>query len=254
MSLTRTALRLQAIETLNSEPLIAAVVEGRCFDSRISALNHREPVPVILVTTEETKGEGWSQQNGGAPFNLSCDLVLEIAMNVLGDDGNGNPVVGVVSTDRALEAFLDLIEEAAIEVLTVGETPAARLLRRVVTRRAPRFASSRFATDQTGERLAIRLLTLSVDLQTHEPGTPLDAPTGAYANLPEPLRSVALALPEGSARKTCDALAARLSPATATRFAGVDALLAPQALDPATPPDWDRDRDGGAAVSVIANP
>ena len=202
MSLARTALRLQAIEALNSDPVILALVQGRVFDSRISALDHREPVPVILVTTEETKGEAWSVQNGGLPFKASCDLIIEIGMNALAEavdehgnavlDGDGAPVqlIARATTDRELEAQLDLIEERAIAILTVGETPAAELLRSAIVRRVPRIASSRFATDQTGEKLAIHLLTLSVDFLNPEDDEPLSPPTGAYASLPEPLRTV----------------------------------------------------------------
>lgn len=257
MSLIRTALRLQAIETLNSDPVILSLVQGRVFDSRISALDHREPVPVILVTTEETKGEAWSKQNGGSPFGLTCDLILEIAMNAISGEGD-DATINYVGTDRELEASLDLIEERAVEVLTVGETSAAQMLRAHVVKRVPRMASSRFATDQTGEKLAIRLLTITVELLTYRPDEPFDASTGPYAAFPEPLRTLApFFADEGSARRTCDLLAAQMAPCAGVLpaplpFAGIGLTIAPH--DIGTPPDRDADVAGGAVILATANP
>lgn len=252
MSLARMACRLQAIEALNSDPAIAALVKGRVFDSRISALDHREPVPVILVTTEETKGEAWSKQNGGAPFDLSCDLVLEIAMNALGGT-DAEPMVGYVTTDRELEAMLDLLEERAIDVITVGETDAARLLRSAVTRRVPHVASSRFATDQTGEKLAVRLLTLRVELKGEDQRDVTQAAAGPYAVLPEPLRSVALASAAGgSVRETCDLIAASIPAVVETPFLGADIVVAPNNLAASTPPSKAYDIGAGRFVDTRA--
>lgn len=237
MSLARTALRLQAIEALNAEPVICALVQGRCFDSRIGAIDHREPVPVILVTTEETKGDAWERQNGGGTFAQSCDLVLEVAMNLV-EGADDDLTIGVVSTDRELEACLDLIEEHAILALTDAPSSAAKLLRTNVVRRVSKFASARFATDQTGEKLAIRLLTLTVELFTYEPDDPFDLIEGPFAALPEPLRTIAAALPAGSARETCAQLAARLTapaPPPLPGFTGADLVFAPQVG--AGPPD-----------------
>ena len=265
MSLIRAALRLQAIETLNSDPVLDAMVQGRTYDSRISAFDHKEPVPTILVTTEETKGEAWSKQNGGAPFDLSCDLVLEIAMNAVGTvttDREGNPIepyeaIGYAATDSEIEIDLDLIEHRAVEVLTQGETAQARLLRDHVVRRVPHVASSRFATDQTGEKFAVHLVTLRVELFTSEDEDPFAPATGPYAVLPEPLRTIAAASdPAGLPRSICDRLAVRLSPGgtptAPTAITGADMVLALQSLDPATAPDRDADIAAGRTVSLAA--
>lgn len=270
MSLIRTALRLQAIEALNSDPVIDGMVQGRVYDSRISAFDHREPMPTILVTAEETKGEPWSHQNGGAPFGLTCDLTLEIAMNALGivtgtdgtpiiDPDTNSPMqgVGYVGTDRKLEAALDLIEERAIDILTRGETSQAQLLSTTVIKRCVEMKSSRFGTDQTSERFAVRLLTLTVALFTPEPDDAFDVPTGPYALLPQPLRAIAEAsAPAGSVRATCDLLVNRLSPLPApvapAPFSGADMILAPQALDAADAPDRAADIAAGRTVAVAA--
>lgn len=262
MSLNRAALRLQAIEALNADPVLAVLVAGRVYDSRIAAFDHREPVPTILLTTEETKGEAISAQNGGGPFWLSCDLVLEIAMNALSEISvpGGDPfeAIAYAATDRELEAQLDLIEDRAILALTSGETAAARLLRDAVVRRVTQVASSRFATDQTGEKFAVHLVTLRVDLLTPEPADPFDVPTGDYAVLPVPLRAICEASdPSGSVRETCDLLVASLSPqgtpTAPARFTGADMILAPQALDPATAPDRDADLAAGRTIAADAS-
>ena len=245
MSLARTALRLQAIEALNSDPVIDALVQGRIYDSRIADFDHRELVPVIILTTEEDDAEAWSKNNGGAPFNHVCDLVLEIAMNAIATDDTGTvilqsgaPVIGSPATDRQLEAYLDLIEERAVDILTVGETPAALLLCEAVTRRVPKVKSSRFATDQTGEKLAVRLVTLRVEIKGEDPRDVRDALTGPFAALPDPLRTVAQNLPAGSsALKTCTMLAGALSRDAAEPFHGMYAVYAPQPLSPDVVPD-----------------
>jgi len=264
VSLIRAACRLQAIETLNSDPVLDGMCQGRVYDSRISAFDHKDPVPTILVTTEETKGEAWSHQNGGAPFGLACDLVLEIAMNSVGTfafDPQGNPVepyeaLGYAATDAELEADLDLLEERAIEILTRGETAAAQLLRTVI-KRVPHVASSRFATDQTGEKFAVHLVTLRVELFTPEDADAFDVATGPYALLPEPLRTIAASSdPDGLPRSICDRLIARMSPVPApvppTPFTGADMILAPQVLDAADAPNRVADIAAGRTIAVAA--
>ena len=261
MSLARAALRLQAIEALNADPVLAPLLAGRVYDSRISAFDHREPVPTILLTTEETKGEAISVQNGGGPFWLSCDLVLEIAMNAVsafsGTDGGSFEAIAYAATDRELEAQLDLIEDRAILALTSGETAASRLLRDAVIRRVTHIASSRFATDQTGEKFAVHLVTLRIDLLTPEPEDPFDVPTGPFAVLPVPIRAICAASdPDGSVRTTCDLLVASLTPlgtpAQPAPFTGADMILAPQSLDPGTTPDRGADIAAGRTIALAA--
>lgn len=270
MSLIRMALRLQAIEALNADPVLAAMIEGRVYDSRISAFDHREPVPTILLTAEETKGDAYDKQNGGEPFDLTCDLVLEIAMNAVGQvttaDGASFEAIGYAATDRELEALLDLIEDRAIHALCSGETDAARLLRADVIKRVSRVATSRFATDQTGEKFAVHLVTLTIVLFTYQPDDPFEVPAGEFAALPQPLRAIAEAsAPDGSVRDTCRLIAAKLTPvapaasgsgdgtpAAVAPLTGADMILAPQGLDPDTAPDQSADIGAGRVISVAA--
>ena len=222
MSLARTALRLAAIAALETHPVIAACCPGRIFDSRVGDFNHREPVPVIIVTTEELHGEPFNPQNGGEPFNDHCDLVLEIAMTQFVEGEGGDAFLYRPETDRELEAALDLLEECASLMITLGR-PAARfrptaagaLLQKAVVRRVTKRTSARFASDQTGEKLAIHLLTFRVELK----GEAVDMrapPTGEFALLPDPLRSVAASLAaDSSGYATCQLIAEQLALLTA---------------------------------------
>ncbi len=217
MSLARTALRLGAIEALRSHPAIEACCPGRIYDSRVGDFDHREPVPVIIVTTEELHGEPWNEQNGGEPFDDSCDLVLEIAMTQLVED-EASTFLLTPGTDSEMEAMLDLLEESASCILTLGRpmaisprsTPAGKRLQEVVIRRVSRRTSSRFSSDQTGEKLAIHLLTFRVELK----GEQIDSyaiPPGPFGVLPDPLRTIANAMAEGSSGyQTCQLIAERL--------------------------------------------
>lgn len=238
MSLARTALRLAAVAALNADPVIDALCAGRVYDSRINELDSQEPVPLIVVYTEDDQGGAYSANNGGPPFNHTCGLVLELSMRLtVPNDDTGQVDVGLPETDREMEASLDLLEECAINAVTVADTPEARLIRTAVTRRTLDFKSIRFASAETGAKMAMRLITLSTQLKGYEPDL-LDPPTGDFAVLPDPLRTVALALDPGSSGyQTCVALAARLSPPAAVPFAGADVTLHPfSQFDPAAPP------------------
>lgn len=219
MSLARTALRIAAIAALNSHPTIDARCAGRIYDSRVGDFDAGEPVPAIVVTTEQLSGEAWNPQNGGAPFDDACDLVLEIAQTQIVHDGDDSGIYHP-ETDGELETELDLLEQCAEWMLTLGMThprarqytPAGRVLVKSVTRRVSKRTSDRFSSDDIGAKLAIHLLTFRVELK----GENIDMrilPTGPFAALPDPLRTVAESLPPDSpAHATCVAIAAALEP------------------------------------------
>jgi len=231
MSLARTALRLGVIEALRSHPVVEAMCPGRVYDSRIADFDHGEPVPVIVVTTEELAGEPWNEQNGGEPFNDSCDLVLEIAMTQLVQNSDAAFLYSP-ETDSEMEASLDLLEECASSIVTLGRptprsprpTAAGKLLMSAVTRRVSKRTSSRFASDQTGEKLAIHLLTFRVELKGEQIDSYEIAP-GPFGILPDPLRTIAGAMVEGSSGYlTCQLIAERLA-----------LTVAPVAIPPSQP-------------------
>lgn len=249
MSLARTALRLWAVETLNADPAIDALCLGRVYDSRVGELSSTEAVPVITVFTEDDAGEAYSANNGGPPFDEKCELLLEIAMRatVPNPAGNGEPpLVGLVESDRQLEAMIDLLEHRAVRALTIADTLQAKLLRDAVTRRVTSFKSMRFVSDETNVKLAVRMVHLAVQLKGETPDDPRSPPTGAFAVLPNPLRTVAEAMPEGSSgRVTCQILVNAISgegttpvsTADIAPFSGTDITVAPrQQVDPGAPP------------------
>lgn len=237
MSLARTALRLAAVAALEVDPVIAALCQRRIFDSRIDELDAKEAVPLIVVYTEDDGGKAWSANNGGPPFDHACDLLLEISLRVTTPIADSDDVlIEMPVTDREAESTLDLLEECAIAAVTSADTPQARLVR-TITRRTTEFKSIRFASADTGGKAAMRLITLTTHLKGDEPDL-LDPPTGPFAALPDPLRTVALSLdPASSAYATCAALAAKLTVPSASALSGLDVTLHSVAqFDPATPP------------------
>jgi hypothetical protein len=77
-------------------------------------------------------------------------LTVEIAMTAVTTvEDPDNPTQALelyapVATAREMEAVLDLLEERAVEALTVADSAASLLLRREVVRRAPEIHSRRF--------------------------------------------------------------------------------------------------------------
>ena len=238
MSLARTALRLAGIAALNADPVIAALCPDRVFDSRIDLLDAADPVPVIVLLTEDDTGRAWSTNNGGPPFDHACDLQLEISMRVVVPTGDADDVqIGIAETDAEAEATIDLIEERAVDALTVADTPQAALIRSAVTRRATELKSIRYASAESGSKIALRVVTLTVHLKVDQPD-PTQTPTGAFAALPEPLRSVAAAQPAtSSAYLTCLGIVAKLGVTAPVPLRGMDFTIQPQArFDPRNPP------------------
>lgn len=228
MSLARTALRLAVVEALRADVTVAVLCGDRIYDSLIEEFDSSKPVPMIVVLTEEDGGKAWNPQNGGLPFDQACELTLEIACRqTVADDADGEPQIGIPQTDRELEATIDLLEQRAVEAITIADTPQSRLVRQAVTRRVTKFTSVRFASDQTGVKLAVRELRLTVELKGEIPGNPLDVPPGPFGTLPDPLRTVAAAMPSGSSGLlTCKMIAAAIQGVAPQAFTGVDVTIA----------------------------
>jgi len=233
MSLARTALRLAVSRDLLADPVIAGLCPGRVFDSIMDPPSSEKFRPIITITTEDDDGEAFDKQNGGVPFNQTCDLVLEIAMAARGEKPDDDPLIPV--TDRELEAMLDLVEHRVVEVITVGEGPA---LTRKVSRRVPKYKSSRFPDNENGLRLAVRVVTLSVELKGEDQLDITDVPTGPFANLPDPLRAVCRALPSGSSgHQVCQMISNALPPVGVEFFEGGDLTINPSQGAPNPKPD-----------------
>lgn len=256
MSLARTALRLAVIEALNADPVIATLCAGRVYDSLIQEFDAAQPVPMIVVATEEDGGKAFNSQNGGVPFEETCELLFEIAVRqvVEGDEGE-DAQLATPQTDAELEACIDLLEYAALNAVTVGQTAQARLVRKVVTRRASKFTSARFASDATGVKLAVREVRLTVELKGEGTVLPPEAGT-PYAALPDPLRTVCQAMPPGSSGEaTCQMIANTITPPQDVPFQGFFAQLAvkrPQ--DRGRPPLRPADPNNADPISISVRP
>ena len=242
MSLARTALRIAAVAAMNADPVIAALCPGRVYDSRIDELDAKDPVPVIVVYTEDNRGHPWSVNNGGPPFDHACDLHIEISMRVITEDldeaGAPAVVIGMAETDTEAEVAIDLLEERAIWAVTNADTPQAALIRNAVVRRATELKSIRFASAESGSKIALRMVTLTMHLKNSQPDLG-QAASGPFAALPDPLRTVAAAQPsDSSAYATCLGIAAMLAPSVAAPvpMTGIDVTIQPQHLSAAQTP------------------
>lgn len=235
MTLARTALRISAIEALIGQTR----AEGRVFDSKWSDLAPEsypdDGLPCIIVLTDAEDGDELLDQNGGPPFRRVIELVLEMSIiQTIDVSGQENPDTGQLypsgsylidhpASDRQTEASLDLLEHQATYALAAGDSEAAQVFRSFT--RIKKKEGHRQITDETGVKVAIRVVTFKIDTQDdqHIPFYPGDDVMLGLEALPEPLRSVALALPLSSPRRQlCESLAAALAPQTNPEFAGMD--------------------------------
>ncbi len=254
MTMARTALRLCAVACLagieGERPTIA---EGRVYDSRIGDLAPEAFVddarPTMILLVDDDEGEELSSQNGGPPFRRMMGLVIHMGMTlaIQAEDGYS---VGYPDTDARLEASLDLLEFQVIRRLAYDHGPMPTLFRRLA--RVKKSDCHRQVTDDAGLKLAARVLTLTCDVGDdrvtvyNEAATTPAIPTGLDV-LPEPLLTIAKALPAGSEGfETCIRLAAALSPLTLPPLRGFDIVVtnendapeieAPNDLPQDTPP------------------
>ncbi len=250
MSLTRTAARLALYQALLADPVVTAICGDAIYDSRIGNFSAREPVPVVVLSTEGAKGEAWDSQNGGPSFKEVSGLTFEMALRAVEFDETGE-IVGYATpiTDREMEATLDALEDRILEIAAgkalAGSTSLSPELRAVrsVVRRLAHYESERFTAEDVGEKLAIRLLTAHVELiGDDEPASIWAVPTGPFAGLPNPLRTICAGLPEGSSgHQTCSLIASKYPVPAPPTGAGsgpatVGLTIAPQLLTPGVPP------------------
>ena len=224
----RLGLRLAAVQMLREDAFVLAATGGQVLDSS-SGATEPAALPIILVHTESTEGEAWGANNGGPPFNLSCDIVFEIT-HVASADNEGEVVLYRPVTTAELEAGLDLLEWRIPSVLAHADTPLGVVCRRNLLKRVTGYHSERFEDDE-GVRRASRLLRLTCDLAEDDEDDPAaPVPTGPFAALPPALRALAPLLPAGSAgRQVLDQAAAALPPPgdDPVPLAGIDMTIRP---------------------------
>lgn len=232
MTLARTALRLAAINALQGAgpttgPTIA---NNRVYDSRVTDFSPEtyadDAKPTVIVMTDSDEGEQLSKQNGGPPFHRLIDLVFEIGIVQAQKDGT-DFVIGYPDTDARHEASLDILEFQLARRLAYDPDPSGVLFRKFV--RPKKHESHRQVLDDAGVKIACRLMTWTCEVNDDQvivyntAATTPALPTG-FDVLPEPLRSVAKALPSGSSGlDVCTIIAAALAaPLTAPPLRGVD--------------------------------
>jgi hypothetical protein len=225
MTLARTALRLATVAALqgadsSSGPTIAC---NRVYDSRIDDFSPEtypdDAKPTIIILTDADDGEALSEQNGGPPFRRNIKLVFEFAMvqgfDVPVENGGTAFVPGYPATDAEHEASLDFLEFQIAERLAQGIDRMPILWRSFS--RVRKSDCHRQVLDDSGVKIAARVLTWECEvtddqMRIHNPNH--TTPVG-FNLLPEPLRRVALALPDGPAFEACVAMAKALTPITA---------------------------------------
>jgi hypothetical protein len=229
MSLVRTALRLVVIEALKD----ATIAGKRIFDSRMDDLSpdlfKGDELPTAIVLSDKDEGTALSEQNGGPPFGRSMELSIEIGMTqrvrtVLEEGADPEDVILYPNTDARLEAALDTFEFQVMRRLQYADDPLCVMFRRFW--RIPKYDCHRQVFDETGTKVACRLLTLTCyggDDQVKTYNTGQDTlPTG-YNVLPDPLKSVCELMPVGSSGKgICDITSAALIALTLPPLDGVD--------------------------------
>lgn len=254
MTLARTALRLCVAECLKGDeggkhsfepsgfsggfsisdtprprPTIAA---ERVYDSRMSDFAPEalagDALPTIIVLTDNDEGDALSKQNGGPPFERKIEVVLELGMiQSVQDEDDGSYVIGFPSTDAQHESSLDVLEFQAVRRLAYDPAPLSVLFRSIA--RIEKSECHRQVVDDAGTRIAVRILTLHCvvsDDQVQVRNAAIGSePTGLDV-LPDPLRKVARAMPEGShGADVCAAIAASLSNLTTPALKGFDVEL-----------------------------
>jgi hypothetical protein len=242
MTLARTALRLITVAAIRG----ATTAGARVYDSRIDDLAPDvfgdDAKPTIIVTTDEDKGDGLSDQDGGPPFLRAVELCFQIGMlqrvKVEGDPATiGADEYDLIypETDAQLEAALDLIEHQIARRL--GSEPEDELCVkwRKVARKVIKFDSHRQIVDEAGQRLAVRLMTFTCEMAddySRAYNYVIDAEPTSYARLPWPLSEVAPLMPVGSAMKaTCDLLVSQIVPLEVENLEGVDIIAEPVELE-----------------------
>lgn len=233
MTLARTALRLAVVQVTKGTSASRPTIAGKnVYDSRMSPEQPedftQDASAVVIVFSDGDEGDALSDQNGGPPFRRRIDIVFDLGMVCCENDPEeaGSYIIDYPDTDARLEASIDVLQAQIMRQLTLSNDPLALWFQSHV--RIWKQESHRQVEDAAGVKLARRVLTLSCELSDDDnvvlpPGA--DLPTG-FDLLPEPLRTVAGLMPEGSyGADACAAIAAALTPFRDDAFSGVDLTI-----------------------------
>jgi hypothetical protein len=196
------------------------------FPTSTPARSRPDAKPTIILLTDQDDGEALSDQNGGPPFRRRIEVVLEIGMTQSIKD-EGEFVVGYPDTDARHEASLDYLEFQAIRRLSYDPAPMSVLFRKIA--RIRKVDCHRQVADDPSVKIAARILTLTCEVsddQVQVFSAADDQPVGVAA-LPDPLRSVAEALPDGSSgADVVAAIIGAMSTLSAPALDGIDITVA----------------------------
>ena len=234
MSLSRLALRLAAVEALNPSALagsgpwptlagpevyderLSLIAQSESAEDLASALASLENKPVIVVYTEETDVEPYTEKYPAKREVVT--LVCEISIGAQGVvdfyDKSGNPLTAgtfeAPITDRQQAALLDVLEEQVRYILDRENlVPSARAFGLVAMETWQIHSDPQRAADRT-LRLALRTVKFHIKVKRTQWPDPGSTPQGS-GWLPSPLGEVAALLSSDSSGKTlCAALAAAM--------------------------------------------
>lgn len=208
MMLARTALRLAVIQTLAPyaqesavDPVWPTFVGKFVFDTEISPTalaDVRKPVPLIRVSTDETvvKDDGVDVTVAWSSAAQAVTLAFEIMVPVRVGEGADATVEVVGPTDAAAEAQLDLIEDQIKQRIDDGRmsAPLCHVLSEI-----REVESLPYRDPDTDTRLSARRLEFTCRVLRGQ-RWPANLPPNAkpFDYLPEPMASVARALPPDS--------------------------------------------------------
>lgn len=197
MSLERTALRIATVMALcngHAAPW-PTMAQNRVFDSKqdqITGLNPGDLVPIIIVSTDDDKGDEISGNNGGPPFVQHCHLVFDISIGVAvkyTPDGAEDPVIDLIppQSEPELEAAIDLLEAQVKRVFRATSlvgTWGSQLQKTFL--KVGDWQSHRFYERETNIRLVARQVRATVKLPLEaDPVITQDA--NAPITIPAPL-------------------------------------------------------------------
>ena len=226
-AVSRACLRLAATAALRD----ITIAGGNVFDSRIEAVNLSDDQPIagaIAVYTEQDEGEALSKQNGGPPFVSMVDLILEITMQSIGPvKADGSYTVITPVTDDELEATLDVIETQAEDAL-FRSYAVNSVLFRMSAKRPDKKISLRFTDPKEGQKLAVRYVTYTIEIDDREVPV-LDGTRTGFDTLPYPFSAIAPQWADGPEKEKATVIAALLAGTTPPAFKGVIATVTPPA-------------------------
>lgn len=224
MSLSRLALRLAAVEALCPAASLTSgrfptLAGNRVFDSRMDAFEalaeDEQGHPVIFVYTEQSRAVPYGGGKLGSKEHF-VDLVIEAGIAVASTiivkapDGTETPQgdIDFPVSDRQTEAVLDVHEALIRRVFDKRAANPDGLFFKVAMDVQSIESDPLRDADKT-TRLALRTIRFECKVKAEAWPEPSLAPIGlmGFDRLPEPLRTVANALPAGAARTLCASLA-----------------------------------------------